>query len=385
MKSFAFNTTPSLIFGFGEAERLAAIAGGRLGSRILLVTDAVLVKLGILDAALNGLRSSGIQVQVFDGITPDPSSASVLQAAAQAREFDATGIVGFGGGSSMDVAKLVAVLKNAAVDINDIYGINQVRTPRLPLALVPTTAGTGSEVTPISIVTTGESEKKGVVSNTLLPDFAILDPQLTINLPPAVTAASGVDAMVHAIEAYASANANNNPISQGLAIQALKLLDGSIRQAVATGHDKAARSAMLLGSMLAGQAFANSPVAAVHALAYPLGGLYGVTHGLSNALMLPHILRFNCETHAEVYAEIVTQAFPQLGGGTAAERAAKLIAHLVDLLDTIHLQSRLRDLEIPESACAELASAAMQQTRLLVNNPRPLNEDDARSIYRAAW
>lgn len=385
MESFTFNTTPSIFFGAGKAAQFADIDKGRLGNRIIFITDSSLARIGLLDATLDSLRQRGAQVQVFDRVVADPPVAAVLDAAAQARTFGATGVVGFGGGSSMDVAKLVAVLQDDAIKIDDIYGIDRIHAPRLPLALVPTTAGTGSEVTPISIVTAGDGEKKGVVSSRLLPDFAVLDSRLTVGLPAAVTAASGVDAMVHAIEAYASRNANNNPISRGIAIQALKLLDGNIRRVVECGSDENARSAMLLGSMLAGQAFANSPVAAVHALAYPLGGIYGLSHGLSNALMLPHVLRFNIETHADVYAEIVSQAYPEIGTGSATDRAEKLITYLTDLLESIQLTARLRDLDIPYSACAELAAAAMKQSRLLVNNPRALEESDALKIYLAAW
>ncbi|MGG2478986.1 iron-containing alcohol dehydrogenase, partial [Rhizobium sp. BR5] len=196
------------------------------------------------------------------------------------------------GGSSLDVAKLVALLAKSGEALGNIYGVGNVTGERLPLVLVPTTAGTGSEVTPISIITTGAHQKKGVVSPVLLPDAALLDAKLTIGLPPAVTAATGIDAMVHAIEAFTSTSANNNPVSRALAKEALRLLGANIEIAVKTGTDLAARQGMLLGAMLAGQAFANSPVAAVHALAYPIGGRYHVPHGLSNSLVLPHVLRF---------------------------------------------------------------------------------------------
>src|SRR5690606_36356059 len=219
---------------------------------------------------------------------------------------------------------------------------------------VPTTAGTGSEVTPIAIITTGQHEKKGVVSSVLLPDVAVLDPDLTLGLPPAVTAATGVDAIVHAIEAYASINANNNPISRGLAVQALEQLFANIRRAVHDGSDKDARSAMLLGSLLAGQAFANSPVAAVHALAYPLGGHYGVSHGLSNALMLPHVLRFNIETNPEPYAALADRLLGK-SDQPASVRAEQFIDYLKQMLEDIDLQTQLRQLSIPKNACTVLA------------------------------
>src|SRR5271165_2378016 len=252
------------------------------------------------------------------------------------------------------------------------------------MILVPTTAGTGSEVTPISIVTTGENEKMGVVSSIILPDVALLDPELTLGLPPHVTAATGIDAMVHAIEAYASKSANNNPISRVLATQALTLLGGAIETAVHNGSNIEARSALLLGSMLAGQAFANSPVAAVHALAYPLGGHFHIPHGLSNALVLAQVLRFNCKTAPAAYVEIAPYAFPELGRFEGQERAEAFCDALEDMSRKCGLPHRLRDANVPEDVLPALARAAMKQTRLLPNNPRPVTEADALEIYRRA-
>ncbi|TWG92445.1 Alcohol dehydrogenase, class IV [Mesorhizobium sp. J18] len=249
--------------------------------------------------------------------------------------------------------------------------------------LVPTT---GSEVTPVSIITVGDEEKRGVSSPLILPDLAILDPGITIGLPPAITAATGVDAMVHAIEAYASKSANNNPVSRVLAREALRLLGANIETAVFDGRNVAARGAMLLGSMLAGQAFANSPVAAVHALAYPIGGTFHVPHGLSNALVLPHVLRFNAPCAAQLYAEIAADAFPHLASeeGTQA-RCAAFIEELAGLSKKLGMQTRLREVNIGEEHLAKMAADAMKQTRLLVNNPREVSEADALAIYRAAW
>lgn len=384
MTPFIFNTTPSIVFGPGRSNELAQLAN-KLGSHVLVVTDPGLVKAGLVAPVVASLENNGLVVTLFDEVVADPPEALVLQATEAARRAQATGIIGLGGGSSLDVAKLVSVLSNDTVDIAEIYGIGNIRGGRLPLVLIPTTAGTGSEVTPISIITTGAHEKKGVVSPVLLPDVAVLDPELTLGLPPAVTAATGVDAMVHAIEAYASANANNNPLSRGMALQALELLFGNIREAVHQGSNRDARSAMLLGSLLAGQAFANSPVAAVHALAYPLGGHFGVSHGLSNALMLPHVLRFNIETHPAIYAELATKVLPGIDHLTATEQAAHFIQYLEQLMRDVRLQTQLRELSIPREACRLLAEDAMKQTRLLVNNPRPVTQDDALRIYEAAW
>jgi alcohol dehydrogenase class IV len=385
MNSFVFNTTRSIISGSGQSARLGEITLPILGDRILLVTDKGLRKAGLIEAPLASLLGKGMAVSIFDDVAADPPESSILEAAQAARDHRATGVLAIGGGSPMDVAKLAALLAHSGESLSDIYGVGNARGPRLPLVLVPTTAGTGSEVTPISIVTTGEAEKKGVVSPLLIPDAAVLDPDLTLGLPPLITAATGIDAMVHAIESYASASANNNPVSRTLAREALRLLGGNIREAVSTGQNRAARGAMLLGSLLAGQAFANSPVAAVHALAYPLGGHYHIPHGLSNALVLPHVLAFNLPAASDIYAEIAIDVFPELTSISETNRAAAFVESLSQLALDLKIPTRLRDMNIGENALSMLASDAMKQTRLLVNNPRPLTEADALAIYRAAW
>lgn len=385
MTPFTFNTTPSVVFDPGASRRLGAIAGRRLGPSILFVTDPGLRKLGLCDPAVASLEEDGIAVAIFDAVEADPSRATLEKAVAAGRLAGATGVVGFGGGSSLDVAKLAALLIGSGEDLDEAWGVAQAKGPRLPLILVPTTAGTGSEVTPVSIITVGEEEKRGVSSAIILPDIAVLDAELTLGLPPAITAATGVDAMVHAIEAYASKNANNNPLSKMLARQALRLIGANIEKAVFEGGDIEARGAMLLGSMLAGQAFANSPVAAVHALAYPIGGTFHVPHGLSNALVLPHVLRFNAPDAAPLYAEIASDAFPQLAREEGDQgRCAAFIEELANLSRKLGMQTRLRDVAIGEEHLAKLASDAMKQTRLLVNNPRAVTEADALAIYRAA-
>ena len=383
---FAFNTTPSIVFENGAARRLGQFAGRRLGQTVLFVTDPGLRRLGLCDPALASLADAGVAVTIFDQVEADPSLATLMKAADAGRSAGATGVVGFGGGSSLDVAKLAALLIGSGEDLDGAWGVGNAKGPRLPLVLVPTTAGTGSEVTPVSIITVGEEEKRGVSSPAILPDVAVLDAELTLGLPPAITAATGVDAMVHAIEAYASKSANNNPLSRSLARQALRLLGANIETAVTNGKDIAARGAMLLGSMLAGQAFANSPVAAVHALAYPIGGTFHIPHGLSNALVLPHVLRFNAPDAAHLYAEIAADAFPDLAREEGVQgRCAAFIEALAALSARVGLQQRLRDVGIGEEHLARMASDAMKQQRLLVNNPRPVSEADALAIYRAAW
>jgi len=382
---FTFNTSASIVFGEGAVARIGTLAKDRGWSRVLMVTDPGLVRIGLIEPALAALREAGIAVAVYSDVEADPPERVVHAATEAAAGHGADAVIGFGGGSSLDVAKLAALLARGTGTLAEVYGVGKAKGPRLPLLLAPTTAGTGSEVTPIAIVTTGTSEKMGVVSPVLLPDIALLDPELTLGLPPAVTAATGIDAMVHAIEAYASASANNNPVSRALAREALRLMGGAIETAVLSGTDRAARGDMLLGSMLAGQAFANSPVAAVHALAYPIGGHFHVPHGLSNALVLPHVLRFNAEVAGPVYADIAPIVFPELAEIGSQARGTAFADGLAELSRRCGLEPRLRDVGIPESALAMMATDAMKQTRLLVNNPRPLTEADALAIYRAAW
>jgi alcohol dehydrogenase class IV len=382
---FTFNTPASIRFGAGLIDALGDIARERMDGSVLLVTDPGMVATGIVTRAAKALEGAGLSVTQFTKVEADPPEAIVLEAVEAARACGATGVVAVGGGSSLDVAKLAALLAGGRETLKHVYGVGNAKGPRLPLILVPTTAGTGSEVTPISIVTTGANEKMGVVSPVILPDIALLDPELTLGLPPHVTAATGIDAMVHAIEAYASASPNNNPISRKLATEALSLMGRSIETAVHNGTDLEARSNMLLGSMLAGQAFANSPVAAVHALAYPIGGHFHVPHGLSNALVLPHVLRFNTKVAHWPYAEIAPFAFPDLARFEGQERAEAFCEALAELSRRCGLQQKLREVEIGEDFLPTLARDAMNQTRLLVNNPREVTEKDALAIYRAAW
>ncbi len=381
MQAFTFNTTPSLIHEPGGAGRLAELCHDRGARRVLLVTDPGLAQTGLLDPVLAGFRQRSLAIETFTEVAADPPDSIVKAAAAQAEAMAADLIVGFGGGSSMDVAKVIALLASPHCDqaLEDLYGVGNARGQRLGLIQVPTTAGTGSEVTPISIITTGATTKSGIVSPLLLPDLALLDPDLTLGLPPSVTAATGIDAMVHAIEAYTS-KIRKNPVSDLLARQALVLLGHNIVAAVKDGRNRQARSAMLLGALYAGQAFANAPVAAVHALAYPLGGHFHIPHGLSNSLVLPPVLKFNAPEAAPLYSELA----PLLPGDHPAS-ADGLINSLEALIAAVELPVRLRDMGITEDFLPRLAADAMLQQRLLVNNLREVTEPDALAIYQAVY
>ena len=388
LNNFTFNTTSGIRFGSGMSVSSSQEICKILGSNILFITDKDLMSLKLTEPTLNELKKFSSKVEIFEDVEADPSLKTLLNSIEVGKKMNATGVIGFGGGSSMDVAKLTSLILGSDENIEEIWGVSNAKGPRLPLVLVPTTAGTGSEVTPISIITVGEEEKKGVSSPIILPDVAILDPDLTIGLPAHTTAATGIDAMVHAIEGYASANKNNNPISKMLSIEALKLLGGSIEKAVFDGSNIEARGNMLIGAMLAGKSFANSPVAAVHALAYPIGGTFHVSHGLSNSLVLPYVLRFNSADNKATkdYAELAPYVFPDININQGNQAVClEFIDRIESLSKKLGLPQKLREVNIPKEACIKMAKDAMKQTRLLVNNPREVTEKDALNIYESAW
>ena len=382
--AFAFSTVPHIVSELGAAARLGEHINLRFPAvrRALLVTDPGFLKTGLVEAPLASLRVANIEVSIFSDVAADPPEAIVLAGLAAARTCGAELVIGLGGGSSMDVAKLIAVLAGGSQELGAIYGIGNIQGSRLPLVQIPTTAGTGSEVTNIAIVTTGSTTKMGVVAPQLYADMALLDATLTLGLPPLVTAATGIDAMVHAIEAYTSRH-KKNPLSDMFAVQALKLLSGNLVPVCDNGQNLAARQAMLLGAMLAGLAFSNAPVAAVHALAYPIGGVFHVPPGLSNSLVLPHDLRFNAPQAAPLYAELAAIVAPDVAGSQEA-RAEGLINAMQAIAIATGIERRLSQVGIQESDLDRLADEAMLQTRLLGNNPREVTRADARAIYAAA-
>lgn len=383
MQPFSFQTTRSVLSDVGATGKIGEIMKTLGARKVAFVTDEGVLRLGLADAALEGLKAAGLDVWLFSEVTPDPPEAMILKAAAEARAEGVDGVASVGGGSSLDTAKLIAVLANSDQPIGEMYGVNLVKGGRVPLVLAPTTAGTGSEVTPISIVTTGTNEKKGVVSPQLLPDFAVLDPELTVSLPAEVTAATGIDAMVHAIEAFTSKRLKNI-VSDCLAKQALELLGANIRAACFTPEDREARAAMLMGSMLAGMAFANAPVAAVHALAYPLGGHFHVPHGQSNAMVLPYVLDYNMPAAMEMYAELAPIIFPELAGKAPRARAEGMVEAFIGLGPELGMKSRLSEVGVSHNHLPMLAEDAMKQERLLINNPREMTLEAAQDIYARA-
>lgn len=385
MPGFVFNTTKSIINQSGALQRLAEICHSQHINKALVVTDGGIIDCGLFQQLQQSLDGK-LAYCSFTDIVADPPEATIEAALAMAKAEQVDGIIGFGGGSSMDSAKLVALMAKSGESLADIYGVDQAKGQRLPLILIPTTAGTGSEVTPVAIVTTGETTKMGVVAAQLLPDVALLDAELTLGLPAHITAATGIDAMVHAIEAFTTKH-KKNPYSDMLAKQALTLLSENIQQACHHGNDVNARQAMLLGACLAGQAFANAPVAAVHALAYPLGGHFHIPHGLSNSLVLPHVMSFNHSSCHNLYAELA----PLIMGrdfndsGSSESNSLQLISYLSEQIKQLQLPHQLRSLGVKEEQLPTLAKDAMLQQRLLVNNPRDIDEKQALAIYQAAY
>ncbi|MXQ10591.1 iron-containing alcohol dehydrogenase [Microvirga makkahensis] len=383
MNDFTFQTTPRAICETGGLSRLGELMTGLGVGRAIVICDAGIAACGFGHRAVASLKAAGIGAAVFDQVQADPPVHVVRSAVEAARAFEADGVIGLGGGSSLDTAKLVALLVRSDQKIEELYGTDLARGRRLPLIQVPTTAGTGSEVTWVSVVTSDANEKKAIYSPQLLPDVALLDAELTLGMPPRVTAATALDAMVHAIEAYTS-RTRKNVVSDALAMKGLQLLGANIRRVVADGSDIEARSAMLQGSMLAGMAFVNASVAAVHALSYPLGARFHVPHGHSNALVMSPVFRFNMPVAEKAYAELAACLLPDRRFASDAEAAEAFVAELEQLVASVGLETRLSQMGVTGADIPDMAKeVTVGIQRLLANNPRNMNFDEVVSIYQA--
>lgn len=370
----AFQTVSDIRIDPQGASKLDVYVEGLCANkRIAIITDKGIRGLGLMDAGLAALEEAGYTVMIFDDVVADPPEEIVLKGAEAVRDFDAGLIIGFGGGSPMDTAKVIAVLVGSNQDLQSMYGVGLATGPRLPLMLIPTTAGTGSEVTNVAIITTGKTSKMAVVADPLYADRVLLDASLTFGLPKSITAATGIDAMVHAIEAYTSIH-KKNPISDTLALSAMRKLRGAIVKACNDGNDVDARNDMLIGAMLAGQAFSNAPVAAVHGLAYPLGGFFHVPHGLSNALVLTEVMKYNLLKADDWYGEIASD----LGVGRTG---AALVDEMQRIKDETDVPQTLTSVNIPADAIPMMAEDAMAKDRVLMNNPREMTYDAVVKIY----
>jgi alcohol dehydrogenase class IV len=383
MKTEFFSTTPRIVMGSGCVARLPEEVKRLGGASVLLVTDPGVVKAGIATRLTALLADAGLGVAVFDKVEADPRYEIVEDALAALRASGANLVIGLGGGSSLDMAKITAVMAQNDGPVGKYFGIDLVPRPGLPTILIPTTAGTGSEVTPIVILSDhGEKLKKGVVSPFLFPACALLDAELTLGLPPAVTAATGMDALIHAVEAYTSINAT--PTTDMLAKEAIKRVFHNIRTAYANGANLAARENMLRGAMLAGMAFANAGVTAVHAFAYPIGAEFHIPHGIANTIMLVPVMRFNQTGNLRRFAKLAHFFGVPTDGLTDRQAAAAAVAALTELAEDLRVPQHLAAYGVKEEHVPALSDAVLLVTRLLANNPRKLTRDDAEAIYRQA-
>ncbi|MFO7917568.1 MAG: iron-containing alcohol dehydrogenase [Anaerolineae bacterium] len=383
-KILHFQMSGRLIFGNGAVGELPAVMDRLDAARVLIVTDPGLVEAGVCGRIQGILEDADVAYETFDGVEADPSIRVVRDGLAMAQDVAPDALIGLGGGSSMDIAKVISILMTNDGDATDYIGSDRVPGPGLPKVTVPTTSGTGSEVSPIAVLSDEEEHlKKGVVSEYLYADVALVDPTLTLTLPPAVSAYTGIDALTHAIEAYTNRYAH--PLIDTLALRAIRLIGGNLRRAVACGEDRQARYNMSMASLLGGMCLGSVNTGAVHALAYPLGGEYDVPHGVANSLLLPYVMRYNLISDLERFAEIAAALGENLDGLSLRDAADRAVDAVMQLCQDVGIVTQLRELDIPEDAIDEMAAAAMKVTRLLSINPRHVTEEAARQIYRDAY
>ena len=383
MKGFVFNAPTTVVFGSGS---IASIAGqiSRLGCKNpLVITGPRIGSSPLLDELKGPLEEAGLGFRVYDGVSPEPPAETIAEAVNVIRQGGYDLLVGFGGGSTMDFAKIASILAVHDVRIEDMAGNDRVPAKGLPTIMVPTTSGSGSEVSPVAVLSfPDQGMKRGIASRRLIPDAALVDPVLTLGLPSWITANTGVDALIHGVESFLSVKAN--PLSENLSLMACENIARNLVRAVHYGGDLEAREGMSLGSLTAGLAFSMAGTAAVHALAYPLGGQFHVPHGAANAVMLRPLLEFNLPACQGRFARLA-MAFGVAIPGALQASAEAFIRLVVELSEKAGVKTHLRDLGIPRGALSTMADAAMEEVRLLENNPRALTREDAERLYCAAW
>ena len=374
---------PNLILaGLGAAERLGPEAKGLGVQRALMVTDKGVMDSGAGRRIKDLLEKEGIGADIFDRVTSDPDIACAEACLEMAKKGKFVLMVGVGGGSSMDIASITSVMLTNPGTVFDYFGINLVKNPGVPTILMPTTAGTGAEVTPNAILTdTQEKLKKGIVSPHIIPKVAIVDPLLTISMPPSTTSSSGIDALTHAVETYTSNNAS--VLTDLFAKEAMILIGRSLRTAVAYGHNLEARYDMSIGSLYAGIAI-NAGVTAVHALAYPLGGQFNIPHGVANGLLLPYVMEFNVLGNIPKFAQIAQYLGEKVGGMPLLDQAYHSVQTVKAIYRDLKIPQSLTELQVPKEAIPGMAKAAVNVTRLMGNNPRTMTVADIEKIYEKA-
>jgi alcohol dehydrogenase class IV len=378
-------TIPQIVrFGVGVLETLGTEIKKMSAQAVLIVTDPGVYKSGLIQPIKEQISKGMVAVDVFSEAEPEPTLPGLNKAASELKRGNYDAIVGVGGGSSIDTAKGLSVLLAHGGDGQDYIGTDKIPEPGIAVIAIPTTAGTGSEVTNIAIFSDPNKELKlGMVSIHLLARVALVDPTTTYGCPRGVTAASGIDALVHAIECYTSLKAND--FTDAIALKAMQLIWANLRTVVNDSANKDARNSMAEGALLAGIAFGNSGVAAVHALAYPLGARFHVSHGVANGLLLPYVMECNLSADLPKYTRIAEILGGQTKGLTPLEAATLGVKAVKKLVQDIGIPYRLRDLEVPREALGGMAKATMDVTRLLANNPKTLTLDDVRGIWQNAW
>lgn len=382
MKDFRFQMPRKIEVGYAKSRQIASFAKEMGLRKILLAADYRLKEFGLLEPIFESLRHEHLSFQLFDDIKHEPTIAEVDQAVTDLQvgeRFD--GVIGVGGGSTIDVAKLLAVSGSFDGSVQQYVGTNLVKKPGVPMLILPTTSGTGAEATPNAIVHNVEEEcKQGVVSPYLIPDVVILDPELTLSLPPKVTAETGIDAFTHAIECFICKKAT--PMSDVFALDAMRLIAKYLRQAVNNGSVQEARYYMALASLYGGIAITNSGTGGVHALAYPLGGKYHISHGLSNALLLADVMEFNAQAVPEKFVNVAEAMGLETAQGSQAQIVQAALEAIRSLVYDVGIV--LEGVEVTNQVISDLAQSAMTVQRLLQNNPRPITLEDAEKIYRTS-
>jgi alcohol dehydrogenase class IV len=400
MQPFVFHSPTNISFGEDTICGIGDMLRTLGGSKPLLVTDANLIKAGVVKGAMTSLAEAGMQVPVFDDVPADSDLDCVRRAVALGRGQQCDCVVAIGGGSVIDSAKVANIGLSFDGDLLEFEGINTLPRRLLPMIAVPTTAGTGSEVSAVAMIKDVANTKKLVFgSRFLAPDAAILDPTLLRSLPPKLTAATGLDALTHALESYVAATAN--PASSALCLEAMRLLFESLPDATGNGGNMEARSSTLVGSMIAGMAFTNAGVGIVHALAHSVGAQYGTHHGMTNTVFLPAGMRFNAPAAANQYAQCywylhlclagssckAAQWFASDAEGDAEAATKKLIAAVESLISCVNLPTKLSQLGVPvisEEDLQHLAETALNDPAMMFN-PNPVSIPDLVQIIKGAY
>ena len=379
-----FRTAETLITGTGSIAQIGEQAKKLKATKVIIVTDKIIRQTGLLSKVTEPLVVAGLEVDIIDDVVPEPPFENLEQMVTKIEGYGYNLLIGVGGGSALDITKVLSVMLTNKGDVRDMIGIEKIENPGVPTILVPTTSGTGSEVTYNAIFTdTRDMVKKGIVSPYLLPKVAIVDAELTLTVPPAVTAATGMDALVHAVESYTAIRANE--LTDGIALQAIKLISRSLRKAVYNGMDLKAREDMAMGSLLAGISLGNAGVGAVHALAYPLGGKFKVPHGVANSLLLPFVMKYNAVADLEKFTEVAKAMGENVEGLSLREAADRAVQALAQLSEDVGIPASLKDVGVTPSDITALAEEASKVDRLLNNNPRWLTIKEIQKIYEDAY